>query len=252
MKSKILTFLSQIEKEKNIQILYANESGSRAWGFPSLDSDYDIRFIYRKERDWYLSVNEGKDQITVMPDKIMDGSGWDFRKFLRLLHSSNATTFEWLFSPIIYREEKTFTEPLRELVKKYFQPKKVMFHYLGIATGMLEKEFKEETVKIKKYFYVLRPVLAASFIVKYKTPAPVDFYELLPLVENNEPVFNEIKKLLKQKETAAEGEQVPRVKVLDDFVKEEMERCDLVARALPKMMMDWKEINLFYRKMLGI
>ncbi|MEO1259791.1 MAG: nucleotidyltransferase domain-containing protein [Bacteroidota bacterium] len=252
MKNKIQAFLSQIEKEKNIQILYANESGSRAWGFPSPDSDYDIRFIYRRERDWYLSVNEGKDQMTVMPNKLLDGSGWDFRKYLRLLHSSNATCFDWLNSPIIYREEKLFSEPVRELTKKYFQPKKVMFHFLGIAKGMLQREFLTDRVRIKKYFYVLRPVLTAVYIAKHKKAAPVDFHELLPLVKSNESVYQEITDLLKQKEKAMEGDLVKRVKILDEFVAQEMARCEAIARSLPKQQMSWNDINLFYRKILDI
>lgn len=252
MKEQIQNFLSQIEQEKNITIRYANESGSRAWGFPSPDSDYDIRFIYMHKRDWYLSVNECKDQITVMPNEWLDGSGWDFRKFLRLMHGSNATVFEWLHSPIVYREDKQFTDQLRKLAAKYFQPKKVMLHYLGIATGMLEREFQDDLVKIKKYFYVLRPVLAASFISKYAQPAPVDFHELLPLLKNELPVHNAILKLLKHKETAMEGERIIKVKTLDDFVQREMERCKAVAKDLPKTQKDWGDINLFYRATLKI
>lgn len=252
MKEQIQNLLSQIEQEKNITIRYANESGSRAWGFPSPDSDYDIRFIYMHERDWYLSVNEGKDQITVMPDEWLDGSGWDFRKFLRLMHSSNATVFEWLHSPIVYREDKLFADQLRRLATNYFQPKKVMFHYLGIATGMLEREFQDDLVKIKKYFYVLRPVLAASFISKYAQPAPVNFYELLPLLKNELPVQNAIMKLLKQKETAMEGERIIKVKVLDDFVQREMERCKAIAKGLTTNQKGWEDINLFYRATLKL
>ena len=252
MKKEILQLLSQTEKEKNVKILYANESGSRAWGFPSPDSDFDIRFIYMHERDWYLSVNESKDQITVMPNKLLDGMGWDFRKYLRLLYNSNATTFEWLHSPIVYLEDESFTAPLRGLAKIYFQPKKVVRHYLGIATGMLHREFQEDRVKIKKYFYVLRPVLAASYISKYGTPAPVDFHELLPLIKNEPDIYNEINKLLKQKETAMESDKVKRINVLDEFVKKEMERCEAVAKALPNIQMEWDDINSFYRKTLHL
>ncbi len=252
MKKEIANLLTQVEKEKNVKILYANESGSRAWGFPSPDSDYDIRFIYMHKRDWYLSVNESKDQITIMPNKLLDGMGWDFRKFLRLLYSSNATTFEWLYSPIVYREDNSFTAPLRELTQEYFQPKKVMHHYLGIATGVLAREFQEDTVKIKKYFYVLRPVLAASYISKYSTPPPVEFHKLLSLATNTPYVHDEILKLLKRKESAMESDKVKRVKVLDGFVANEMERCEAIAKALPKKQLSWDAINSFYRKTLGI
>ena len=204
------------------------------------------------ERDWYLSVNESKDQISVMPNKLLDGMGWDFRKFLRLLYKSNSTTFEWLQSPIVYPENKSFTVPLRELTEKYFQPKRVMQHYLGIATGKLQRDFQGEKVNIKKYFYVLRPVLAAAYIVKYSSPPPVDFYELLPLIKDKPNICDEIIKLLKQKETAMESDEVMRVDILDRFVKNEMERCDNIAKTLPKKQMEWDDINLFYRKILNL
>jgi predicted nucleotidyltransferase len=252
MTAAIFELLREVETRHKIKIRYACESGSRAWGFPSPDSDFDIRFIYLHERGWYLSVNEGEDNIRVMPNELLDGNGWDFRKFLRLMHASNASVFEWLNSPIIYLEDKTFTDSLRELAKGYFQPKKVMHHFLGIATGMLEKEFQTDVVKIKKYFYVLRPVLSASWIAQHGTPPPIDFYQLLPLVQDNLPVYQAIQTLLKQKETALEGEQVPRVAVLDEFVAAEMGRCETIARSLPKLQPSWDAINDFYRNTLEI
>lgn len=252
MNPEIQQLLAQIEKKKGIQIRYACESGSRAWGFPSPDSDFDIRFIYLHPREWYLSVNEGEDNIRVMPNDLLDGNGWDFRKFLRLMHASNSTVYEWLSSPIVYLENKPFTDALWELALGYFQPKKVMFHYLGIATSMLEKEFQTSDVKIKKYFYVLRPVLSAAWIAEKGTPPPIDFYQLLPLVQANAPVHQAILDLLKQKETALEGQQVPRVAVLDEFVATEMERCESIAKATEKRPVTWNAINDFYRKTLDI
>ncbi len=252
MKTTILQLLSQLEQQKGIRIRYACESGSRAWGFPSPDSDYDIRFIYLHPREWYLSVNEGEDNIRSMPDQLLDGNGWDFRKFLRMMHTSNASVFEWLHSPVTYLEDKPFTDALRALAGGYFQPKRVMHHYLGIATGMLEKEFREAEVKIKKYFYVLRPVLSASWIAEKGTSPPVDFYELLPLIQSKEPVYQAIMDLLKQKEMALEGEKVQRVALLDDFVAAEMERCETIARTLEKRQVEWDAINDFYRKILDI
>ncbi|MCC6727378.1 MAG: nucleotidyltransferase domain-containing protein [Saprospiraceae bacterium] len=252
MNPTILDLLAQIEHDKGIQIRYACESGSRAWGFPSPDSDFDIRFIYLHPREWYLSVNEGEDNVRVMPNDLLDGNGWDFRKFLRLMHASNSTVYEWLSSPIVYIENKPFSDALWELALGYFQPKKVIFHYIGIATGMLEKEFQAPSVKIKKYFYVLRPVLSAVWIAEKGTPPPIDFYELLPLVQGNAPVHQAILDLLKQKETALEGQQVQRVQVLDDFVAAEMQHCEVIAKQMEKRPVTWDAINDFYRKTLDI
>lgn len=251
MQTQIKTILQNLEKEKNITILYACESGSRAWGFPSPDSDYDFRFIYQHEKNWYLSVNEKTDSISVMPNKLLDGSGWDFRKALRLLLKSNASIFEWINSPIVYFQNEKFITQFRALANEYFNPKNAMFHYLGIATGMLQKEFREDTVKIKKYFYVLRPVLAAYWIGLKKSPAPMEFERLLELVED-EKVLKNIQALLKKKETAAEGERVLKNPILDNFIKEIMEECEILAKEMPKVQREAERVNRFYRERLSV
>ena len=112
MKTKILEKLKAIEREKNIEILFAVESGSRAWGFASPDSDYDIRFVYKHKKDWYLNLWETKDTIEFMTEEDLDGSGWDIRKALKLLAKSNASFTGWLFSPIVYRAESSFLEEI--------------------------------------------------------------------------------------------------------------------------------------------
>lgn len=251
MKNEILSFIENIAQERGIEILYACESGSRAWGFPSPDSDYDIRFIYRHPRDWYISVNEQKDSISVMPNELLDGSGWDVRKVLRLMYKSNVSPYEWLNSPIVYMENKAFTTALRKLSLQYFQPKKAMHHYLGIATGMLDREFKTDEVKIKKYFYVLRPVLAAIYVEKNRKPAPMEFKNLLPNI-NDENILTEIYNLLEKKEYAAESEKVKRVKLLDDFVSSEMEKCEQLLKSIETKNNNWESINEFYRKLISV
>ena len=251
MKKEILQFLKDISIEKEIEILYACESGSRAWGFPSPDSDYDIRFIYRHPPDWYLTVDEKKDSINVMTNKLLDGSGWDIRKVLRLLYLSNVSPFEWMNSPIVYQENKPFTSEFRKLSLQYFQPKKAMYHYIGIATGTLHREFKTGKVKIKKYFYVLRPLLAAIYVAKNRKPAPMEFHQLLGNIESPD-ILMEIKKLLTQKETAAEHEMTDRVKILDVFIEKEMERYGNIAKSLERKNVEWNALNEFYRKTTGI
>src|SRR3954468_4332579 len=103
MKIEIQNKLKQIEEHYKVKVLYACETGSRAWGFPSPDSDYDVRMIYVHEPDWYLSLSEGKDAIEAM-DGDLDVTGWDFRKCLRLLWKSNGTLLERIQSPIVYRD----------------------------------------------------------------------------------------------------------------------------------------------------
>lgn len=100
--------LRSTEQENNVQILHAVESGSRAWGFASPDSDYDIRFIYKNNPDWYLSLWEKPDVIEFMTDQDLDGSGWDLAKALKLLAKSNAPLIEWLYSPVCYSTDDVF------------------------------------------------------------------------------------------------------------------------------------------------
>ncbi len=131
MKNKILNKLKQIEQEKGVELLYACESGSRAWGFASPDSDYDIRFIYKHDLEYYLSLWEQTDVIEFMTEDDLDGSGWDLRKTVKLLAKSNAPLLEWLYSPVVYFENEAFATQMRELAKDCFSPIACLHHYLG-------------------------------------------------------------------------------------------------------------------------
>ena len=104
MKKEILRKLHEIEIKENVKILFAAESGSRAWGFASPDSDYDVRFIYVRPKEEYLRLDTVKDVIEVPINDVLDINGWDLQKALRLLYKSNPTLFEWFSSPIIYME----------------------------------------------------------------------------------------------------------------------------------------------------
>lgn len=161
MKEKIIARLNNVETEECVKILYACESGSRAWGFPSADSDFDVRFLYLHPKDWYLSIDlEQKRDVIERPisDQI-DLSGWDLRKALWLFRKSNPPLLEWLGSPIVYWERYSTATQMRQLAETYYSPKACMYHYLHMARGNYREYLKGEHVWIKKYFYVLRPIL---------------------------------------------------------------------------------------------
>lgn len=122
MQNLICKKLQEIEKKENVKILLAVESGSRAWGFESPDSDYDVRFIYVRQKEDYLRLDKIRDVIELPLNDVLDMNGWDLQKALRLLHKSNPTLFEWLASPIVYLETP-FAEELRAIMPKYFFPK---------------------------------------------------------------------------------------------------------------------------------
>ena len=242
--------LSQMEQEHGVTILFAFESGSRAWGFPSPDSDYDVRFVFTRPAESYLSLNPPVDQITLPIVGLLDGHGWDLKKFLHLMGTSNATPFEWLQSTIVYRENEALRQTLWNLSKEYLQKRKLIYHYLGIAIGMLKKEFTEDAVKIKKYFYVLRPILAALWIAEHQSAPPLDFYKLLPLLDNEPAVLAAVHKLLKEKETAKEGQRVAKDLIIDAFVETTLLHCEAATKAFPKDAVDWTNLDSFWRSFL--
>ena len=98
--------LEEIEQIENIKIIMAVESGSRAWGVASPDSDYDVRFIYARKKEDYLSLDEPRDVVEWQLDDVYDVNGWDLKKALKLLYKANPSVFEWCTSPIVYRDTK--------------------------------------------------------------------------------------------------------------------------------------------------
>jgi len=182
METRILEKLNEIAREKNIEILFAVESGSRAWGFASPDSDYDIRFVYRHKTDWYLNLWEQKDTIQFMTEDDLDGSGWDVRKALKLLAKSNASLLGWLFSPIIYKNSGTLLEEMKKIAEKNFNPVAGFFHYHSMNKNF-EETLGSEQMTLKSYFYAIRTALCANWIYKKETIPPVAFRELYPLLD---------------------------------------------------------------------
>ena len=175
MKSQILSRLHEIEAGENVRIVYACESGSRAWGFPSADSDYDIRFLYVRPMEWYLSIDVKRDVIERPVQDGLDISGWDLKKALRLFCKSNPPLLEWLGSPIVYLEQYSAAESMRGLLPDYYSPTTCLHHYLRMARGNYREYLKGDVVWIKKYFYVLRPILAMNWIERVWGVVPTDF-----------------------------------------------------------------------------
>lgn len=215
MKEKILEKLKQIEREKGVEILYAVESGSRAWGFASPDSDYDIRFIYKHDLNYYLSLWEQTDVIEFMTKDDLDGSGWDLRKTVKLLAKSNAPLLEWLFSPVVYFENETFVTQMRNLAQDCFSPVACLHHYLGTTKNFMDVCQAEE-VKLKSYFYALRTALAGKWIIEHNSFPPVDFMELLPIAPQN--IQEKVKELMTIKANQDEKYLHPKEVLITDFL----------------------------------
>lgn len=179
MKQTIQEKLTHIAHTEPLHSLLAVESGSRAWGFASSDSDYDVRAIYIRPQPYYLQIDEAKDTFEFIENQWFDVGGWDIRKALRLLRKSNATLLEWLRSPIIYTQDDDFTGRLNALAPQYVQAAALLHHYRGIAGNALKAMDLAHPVKLKKWFYVLRPLLAARWAVKQGGIPPMTLAELM-------------------------------------------------------------------------
>ena len=217
MKKNIVNKLKQIELEKGVEILYAVESGSRAWGFASPDSDYDIRFIYKHDLDYYLSLWEQTDVIEFMTEDDLDGSGWDLRKTVQLLAKSNPSLLEWLYSPVVYYENEAFATQMRALAKDCFSPIACLHHYLG-TTKKFMAVCEQDEVKLKSYFYALRTALAGKWIIENNSFPPVAFTELLPIAPQN--IQEKIKELMQLKAHQDESYLHPKETLITDFLLE--------------------------------
>lgn len=221
MKQHIIEQLRALEQHRNIKILYAIESGSRAWGFASENSDWDVRFIYVHTLDWYLQIGKQKDTIEQMLPNDLDLSGWELRKALGLFRKSNPSLLEWLNSPIVYIENKEITQEWRQLVPMFFNAKNTMYHYLNIARNTYNTYLKQDNVKLKKYFYALRPLAACRWIKDNGTMPPVLFSEMLDSFDRLtiRPIVDQ---LLMEKRTAKELDKRPKNKILNTFIENEM------------------------------
>lgn len=223
MIEEIKAELARIENENDVKILLAVESGSRAWGFASTDSDWDVRYIYIHKLDWYLKIDQLKDSQEVILPNDLDLSGWELRKALGLFRKSNPPLLEWLRSPMIYLEQYSTAATLRELSEKYFNPRSCMYHYLSMAKGNFNEFLKDrELVKIKKYFYVLRPVLACDWIETKNAFPPMEFEKLVDGLVTDRSLRDEIDRLLARKIAGEELREEPKVDVLNEFLAEKI------------------------------
>ena len=179
MKQAIQEKLTHIARTEPLHFLLAVESGSRAWGFASPDSDYDVRAIYIRPQAYYLQIDEAKDTFEFIENQWFDVGGWDIRKALRLLRKSNAVLLEWLRSPMVYTQDDDFTGRLNALAPQYVQAAALLHHYRGIAGNALKAMDLVHPVKLKKWFYVLRPLLAARWAVKQGGIPPMTLAELM-------------------------------------------------------------------------
>ena len=205
METKILQRLKDIESKYDVKVLLAVESGSRAWGFASKDSDYDVRFVYVHKKDWYLTLIEGRDVIEEMdPDGVMDFAGWDIKKALLLMGKGNCAFAEWLNSPIIYYKDEEFFKSVNCLKDDYFRKVSAVNHYYHMATNHDKRYLEKRGCELKRFMYHLRGLLAAKYAALYGTYPPVLFGDLVDKMVCDTSIKAEIVDLVRLKQESRE------------------------------------------------
>lgn len=225
IRSEILKRLQQVEAEHSVRILYACESGSRAWNFASPDSDYDVRFLYVRSMQWYLSfdIERRKDVIEYPVLDSIDCGGWDIRKAIYLFTRTNGALLEWLRSPIRYIERGPFAQSLRDLAPSAVDARALCYHYSHMARGNAREYLFNDKVRLKKYFYVLRPLLAIRYIEQGRGIPPVPFEDLVEAAAPD-PIRGAVAGLLALKRGTPElglGDPIPEI---GDFIESELRR----------------------------
>lgn len=241
--------LAEIEQRENVRILHCVESGSRAWGFASPDSDFDVRFIYVRPKDFYLRLDKTRDVIEWQLDEILDINGWDLQKALGLLHKSNPTLFEWNNSPIVYKTTPEWKE-ISDIISHYFQQKSGLYHYLSTAKSNYREYLHGETVRLKKYFYVLRPILACRWILEKQTPPPMLFSELAKACLD-EALIPAVNDLLQMKMNTPELGEGKRIGVINDYLDASIAEIEELLKEYPSDdAKSWDELNSIFLRNL--
>lgn len=245
MREEIINKLKEIEQKEHVKIIYAVESGSRAWGFESTDSDYDVRFIYVRDKKEYLWLDEKSDVIQCPIDEVFDISGWDIKKALKLLYKSNPSLLEWFASPIVYKEtiEASY---IREVIPLYFSQKKLYCHYKRMAKTHL-KYMNIEKVPVKKYLYILRCILSSQYIIHNKKQPPIEIERLIECELPSE-LREDINKLLMIKRNSNEKKYVNHISSLDGFILTNLEESDV--SSLMDGEESWEPLNEVFRKVI--
>jgi len=251
--SRITAHLDAIEQRERVKILFAIESGSRAWGFPSPDSDFDVRFVYARERDWYLTLSPGRDVIELPLIGDEDINGWDIKKALQLLLKPNPVLLEWLDSPIRYRWSDDACQKILTLADKTLHKQPFLHHYMNLGGGQWRRNIDgKDAVALKKYFYCLRPALCLRWMRMHDSRPPMNFQDQRNGTDLPADVNHFLDELLAKKKETCELGNGPRLAILDKLILSEFELAEAECKkGYPKQDSLSEEANELFRNLIN-
>ena len=245
----VVAELERMERAEDVRVLLAVESGSRAWGFASPDSDFDVRFVYVRPVEHYLRLEPARDVLVWRVDGVLDVDGWDADKALRLLRGSNPSLFEWLASPIVYAEDPVFAV-VRELAADCFSPVASAHHYLSMGRNHLAA-LAGETVRLKKCLYTMRAILAARWVVAERAPAPMLLRDLVD-AELEESMKGLAAELLEAKTAGGERGELPRIAALNAWAAGALAQVTgALADVEPPAPVPWERLDEAFLALVG-
>ncbi len=249
---RIADVLASIENYEDVRILYACESGSRGWGYPSKDSDYDVRFVYAKPLDWYLAVelDRQSDVIERGVTGDLDVSGWDLKKTLFLLAKSNPPLLEWLSSPIVYHDRDAFGARLLELASQTFSAKASAYHYGRMAKQNHDRLRRDPNCSAKLLLYILRPLFALRWLAERRAIVPMSFDTMVESCSDDESVKTAIRDLVDRKRSGDEGDRARDHTRILEFIDQEIERVDEAITSHDGQPAGFEAVNRFFRSEL--
>lgn len=232
----IETRLAAVAAEEGVRLLLAIESGSRAWGFPSPDSDYDVRFLYVRQRRDYLALKTPRDVIERPIVDEIDLNGWDIRKALGLLLKHNAVLSEWIESPIRYTDDDPVIAALAALATRHFNPRGYAKHYASLGHGAKARWFEGDapgTIAVKRYFYALRPALSVRALrLDPSRRPPMQLQRLAACCDLAPTLVEQIDHLVALKAQTREAGNAKRLPEIERLIADELERADEVPEQL--------------------
>lgn len=223
--------IAEVSAAHGVRIPWAIESGSRAWGFPSPDSDYDCRFLFVRPLEDYLRLEPLRDVIETPLDEVFDVNGWDLRKALTLLVRGNATVTEWLCSPIVYGGDAGFRDGLLAVAERVLDRERIIDHYQHVG----DRNLATTGGRLKRFFSALRPAAALLWLRSHPGAAvpPMDLPTLLAETEPPPGVAEATAELIRAKAVTRELGTAEPPEVLHRFIVAELETAESRVRAEP-------------------